>query len=717
MQRREIPNLNPGDVLKRYKSAVKLVVVGPSTSGKSTLVYALVNHKIIGVISVGIGDKSQTTIIPCNFVFDVRVKNDSHFAIRVKGKKFASKLIHIELLERLATLYCQHSMDSEETYEEMTDEWFEDVLEPNNAAYHLRKIKDKIDFQQLKEILFKILVHIEGKDISLQEQINEKKKQLTNQKVPISEVRKMVFQEVWEKINPSVTADYREWLETIGVVITAKLQELIEFDKIVEMSIEQCDIFPYGELILASLFNPYEPYSLVVEEIVLSCRPRQELVEMSDKKMPLRFCFRDTMGLTQVGMDVTSIKNALDIALNDSPDSILFLLSLEERNDVLEACCRTISEKMDKANKLDIPVHVMFTKADRIIGNMINKVGKPTVELRQVDYDTNVENVVKGMETNIESFLDKIPKSSYTWVSLRYLEKDIDPIQKALESVGSGLIERFQPIGLYKHIDMIIKDTQSRILPKGMTTPIIVTVKDSTKPAVDIRVSADKLSQMIDNLQVELVANKAVVNSYLITTDYRIHGRSVVNYWGNLGLGLGYTTHAKVYGNFSINMKAMLNRQLNLHIPDLMSLYESQLIETICENMDDSELYYLIQNLDESKCEEMAFCDINPTLIKQWSDADRYTQILHLVFRHYFAQTGKYPMIIDKVAYRLSFANEYIRNCLEEIYYAPISYDETIREMQEKFKEIFASHKFMNLLADEIGAAMSELVNKMFLTI
>ena len=527
----------------------------------------------------------------------------------------------------------------------------------------------------------------------------------------------MIFQEVWEKLDSSVTADYREWLETIGIVITDKLKQLIEFDKVAEMSIEQNDVFPYGEPILASLFNPYEPYSLVVEEIVLSCRPRQELVDMSDKNMPLRFCLRDTMGLTQVGMDVTSIKNALDIALNDSPDSILFLLSLEERNDVLEACCKTISEKMEKANKLDIPVHVMFTKADRIIGNMINKVGKPTVELRQVDYDANVESVVNSMETNIESFLDKIPKTSYTWLSLRYLEKDIDPIQKALESVDSQLIERFQPIGLYNHIDMIIKDTQSRILPKGMKAPIIVTVKDSTKPAVDIKVSANILSKVISNLQIELAVNKAVVNSYLITTDYRIHGRSVVNYWYYLGLGLGYTTHAKVYGNFSINMKGMLNRQLSLHIPDLISLYESQVIETICGNMDVSELQYLIKNLDETKCEEIAFCDINPILIKQWSEEERCTQILHLIFRNYFAQTGKYSMIMDKVAFRMSYANDYIRNCLEEIYYAPISYDATIRKMQEKFKEIFASQKFMNLLADEIGAAMSELVNKMFLTI
>ena len=56
----------------------------------------------------------------------------------------------------------------------------------------------------------------------------------------------------------------------------------------------------------------------------------------------------------------------------------------------------------------------------------------------------------------------------------------------------------------------------------------------------------------------------------------RIHGRSVVRYYENLQIGLGYTTNAYVYGNFSINMKGMLKKVLENKIPDFLTLYQSE---------------------------------------------------------------------------------------------------------------------------------------------
>ena len=56
--------------LKRGNSAPQLVVVAPSGSGKSTLIYLLLNHRLIPFMKIGIGEKSQTTIIPCEFIFE-----------------------------------------------------------------------------------------------------------------------------------------------------------------------------------------------------------------------------------------------------------------------------------------------------------------------------------------------------------------------------------------------------------------------------------------------------------------------------------------------------------------------------------------------------------------------------------------------------------------------------------------------------------------------
>ena len=70
-------------------------------------------------------------------------------------------------------------------------------------------------------------------------------------------------------------------------------------------------------------------------------------------------------------------------------------------------------------------------------------------------------------------------ESSATWLSIRYLEEKIDPIQCALKEVTSPLIEKFTRNGLYRKINEILKETQMRILPKGVTSPLYVTVKDT----------------------------------------------------------------------------------------------------------------------------------------------------------------------------------------------------------------------------------------------
>ena len=105
-----------------------------------------------------------------------------------------------------------------------------------------------------------------------------------------------------------------------------------------------------GINVLETLFDPYAPYSLMVDHISIACRPRKELIDIAQAKspdLPFRFCIRDTMGLTQKGIDATSTKEGLEAALNCKADTILFLLSLEERDDTLTECCRALVEKKE----------------------------------------------------------------------------------------------------------------------------------------------------------------------------------------------------------------------------------------------------------------------------------------------------------------------------------------------------------------------------------
>ena len=74
-------------------------------------------------------------------------------------------------------------------------------------------------------------------------------------------------------------------------------------------------------------------------------------------------------------------------------------------------------------------------------------------------------------------------------------------------------------------------------------------------------------------------------------------------------------------------------------------------------------------------------------------------------------------MVMDKVAFNLSYGNERIRRTIDKVYQKPISYDQTMREMQETFKKIFATQAFADIIAEEIGKAMTDLVNKMIIII
>lgn len=724
MKKQEVARLMPGEAHKRIKTAQSIVVIGPTSSGKSTLIYALVNHKIIKYILVGVGDKCQTTIIPCNFLFDERIEKNEYFSLQIREKAFSAKAIHIKVMEMLARQFVSNDYDAEDTLDAIDENVFAAVLEPADAAYHLGKLAEDISIERFKMVIRTALFEIENMEESFMNRVKAKKKEPDKRKVSIEEIRNIVMEDMWGELNPALLEEYQLWLEGIGECITRRLASCMgDVKNIVavhEYSVSaDCNELPYGGDILQKIFDPYEPFSLVIEDLTMACRPREELIKMFDDRIPLRFCLRDTMGLNQVSMDNNSMKDALDIALNCSPDCILLLMNLEERNDVIIRCCDAVSQKIGKARKLDIPINVIFTKADRVISNIVNKADRETVELTQNDFTRNIFAAIATMEGSIKEYLTYLQQDRATWLSIRYMEEDIDPIQKALRGVDDGLREKFTQDGLYNFINTILQETQMRILPKGMRLPLFVTVKNADLPAVEIKINDRAISGEFNQIQGTLTKDKAVVNGYQITDTRRIHGRSVVRFYENLQIGLGYATNAYVYGNFSINMKGMLKMVLERNVPNFLSLYETEAIKTLATNMEEVELDKMIEELDSNEeITKFAFADINPAVFDGLPSSARKIQKLHLIFRHYFASSEKYNMVIDRVAYNLSYGNPVIKKMVDDKYNQPfITYDQTIREMQQNFLKYFATDDFAKVISAEMGNAMTELVNKMFVII
>lgn len=725
MKKQELARLMPGEAHKRIKTAQSIVAIGPTSSGKSTLVYTLVTRKLIKFIQVGIGDKCQTTIVPCNFLFDERIEKDEYFSIQIKCKSFSAKLVHINIMEMLAKQFESSCYNAVDTIDSINANVFEEVLEPKEVAYHLGRLAKEISIEQFKKAIREPLVCIENAEESFESRVSAKKKESDKRKVSNEEILSIVMEDMWSELDTTLLGPYQKWLDNIEKCITKRLcscmgnVEVKDIERICEYSVEENDTLAYGGSVLQRLFDPYEPFSFIVEDMTLACRPHQDLIDMFDENIPLRFCLRDTMGLTQINQNSNSIKNALDVALNCSPDNILLLINLEETDQVVVNCCKAINSKVGEAAKLDIPINVIFTKADRIISNLINKAERDTVELTQQDYNQNITAAIQQMETQINGYLSYLKQNRATWLSIRYLEKKIDPIQMALETLGDGRIEKFQKTGLYSELNNILTETQRRILPAGMKTPLFVTVKDTSLPAVNIAVSETAIKNEFKQIQDTLTKNKEIVNSYQITDTRRIHGRSVVKFYEKLRIGLGYATNAYVYGNFSINMKDMLKKVLQKSIPEFMSLYKCEAIKTLADNMDEVELDKIIEKFDTNETiTKFAFADINPAVFDNLPSKTRKIQKLHLIFRHYFETPEKYNIVIDKVAFNLSYGNPEIRNMVDKKYSEPlITYDQTIRDMQKNFLMYYSSDRFEKLLSEELGRSMTELVNKMFIII
>lgn len=698
--------------LKRKSSAPQLVVVAPSGSGKSTLIYLLLNHRLIPYMKIGIGEKSQTTIIPCEFCFDERIMDNETFAIQIIKKDYASKDIHMSVLTVLMDLFGRNDCDTDETIDAFDEKVLEQILEPEEAHYHLGQIRDDISLEELLDALVPILEYIVDNDFKAK--VKQRRDELKSKKVKLPEVREMIFEEMFESMPENIKAAYVEWLNKIGDRINAMLaaevgEEMLE-EKMLQYGLEDGN---NGTHVLEVLFDPFAPYSLVIDHISIACRPRQKLIDIAQEKspeLPFRFCIRDTMGLTQKGIDAASTKNALEAALNCKADTILFLLSLDERDDTLSECCKALVEKKDelmKKSHLDTSVYVLFTKADRKVENLINKRNTGDLYIDENTYSENIQSVLADLESMVHSYADVLPQEEVGWLSMRYLKDSY--VLKALE--GDERKRNFEPEGLFEKIVDYSMKTLRSTLPEGVKDPLFVTAIEPDKPAIQVVVDPEKIKDEIESMQHNLCEETDIVNGYVISDKTpRLHGRSVYSYWNNLIIGLGHTTKASVYGNFSINMKGLLKRMLSNVFTSFAKFDENSAVKFTADNLDDEVLMDVLKTLFRNENIEVG---LNPALGEKYMALQR----LYEFYIEYFMNESRFASLIDRVAYDLSYGNPELKQYLTSIYNNTPGYDGAMRKLQLSFKAFFGSNDFTRILVSELNQIMTEMVNRTFIII
>lgn len=714
MKKNEVKNneITALSALMRKSSAPQLVVVAPSGSGKSTLIYLLLNHRLIPHMKIGIGEKSQTTIIPCEFCFDERIEDDETFAIQIIKKDYSSKDIHISIISVLVDLFAKYDCDAKDTLEAFDDKVFEQILEPEEAHHHLNKIKDEISLNDLSKALNPVLNYIVDNDFKAK--VKQRKNDLKSKKVKLPEVREMVFEEMFEEMPGEIKSDYVGWLNRIGEIVERVLVDEVG-NEILGQKIQQYNLGDddNGTHVLKTIFDPFAPYSLVIEYISISCRPRQELIKIAKTNspdLPFRFCIRDTMGLTQKGIDAETTKDSLEAALNCKADTILFLLSLDERDDTLTECCKALVEKKDeliKKRNLDIPVYVLFTKADRMVENLINKRNAGELYIDEKSYSNNIQSVLKDIEEMVKLYADVLPKEEVGWLSMRYLKESY--LLNALEDDDRK--RNFEPEGLFdKIVDYSIK-TLNASLPIGVKRPIFVTAIDPDKPAIQVEIDPNMIKSEIDTMKRLLSEDKDLVNGYVISDKTpRLHGRSVTCYWNNLAIGLGHTTRASVYGNFSINMKGLLKRILYIAFSSFTKFDENSAVKFTANNLEDDVLTKVLKDL-------IGISEINVGLNPALGERNIALQRIYEFYKEFFNDASRFTFLIDRVAYNLSFGNPELKRYLIGIYNTTPSYDGAMRKLQVSFNSFFGSEHFTRILVSELNQLMTEMVNKSFIVI
>lgn len=698
--------------LKRRSSAPQLVVVAPSGSGKSTLIYLLLNHKIIPYMRIGIGEKSQTTIIPCEFCFDERIEDEETFAIQIIMKDFTAKDIHMSIITVLMDLFAKNDCDVDETIEAFDEKVFSQVLEPGKAHYHLGQIKNKISLEEIKDILGGVLRYMDDNDFNVK--VIQRRDKLKSKKVKLSEVREMIFEEMFETMpEDGIKAAYFGWLDKIGKIIKGMLLNILGetlcSQEMVQYNLQGDN---NGTMILQTLFDPFTPYSLVIDYISIACKPRQELIDIAQEEspeLPFRFCIRDTMGLTQKGIDATSTKEGLEAALNCRADTILFLLSLEERDDTLTECCRALVEKKEalKKKNLDTSVYVLFTKADRKVENLINKRNSGDLYIDEDTYKDNIQEVLADMESMVSIYADALPQEDVSWLSMRYLKESY--ILKSLDNDERKL--NFQPKGLFRKIVGYSMKTLKRTLPKGVNNPLFVTAIEPDRPVVQVVVDPYMMKAEINSIQQRLSREKDIVEGYVISDKTpRLHGCSVYSYWNKLMIGLGHTTRASVYGNFSINMKGLVKRMLTSTFPSFEKFHENRAVKLTADNLEENVLVEVLRNLTAN--DELGV-GLNPAL----GARNIALQRLYEFCVDYFTDASRFATLIDRIAYDLSYGNQDLKQILTDIYNKTPEYDGAMRKLQRYFKKFFESDEFVNILISEFNQVMTEMINKLFIII
>lgn len=567
--------------LMKQESAPTITLLGPTKSGKSTIITELLDAASNKLLGHNVGESAQTTLIQLVLMLNQRF-SPADVIIRCVPHKNKNSIYVMFLTETKRALIESLYSSRDELEDYLVEEkLLKNILDPKNRSYHCFDfVKDHSMLESFKKIISALISDI----INVPELLSDRANRLYKErKKAKKEIKKLDIYE--ELIDSRFTAtqqqqNLQEWFsklkETLqnsfngkwNHIIKNNNREVVGYICADHISKENSGII--GE-IMARLYQKNSAYSLVFSEVNYITSPSASFKKYynlflsktsnHNKGRRLKINIVDTMGLTQVSSEKSCISDEMDKIFQRRTDAYLFLCATSELPTIYDECISLLKEKKQKyVNKV---LMICRTKADEIIRNKMIVAWRKDTGENEIKSEDDYEKYLKEAFKNFKEEMIDLNESTETEYQIsnnlpieylctapdmsenmrRFLtnnELDSSKIFRILYDIMNQ-IDKTYAAGSYRFW-LYSKDLEHRPLniePSGIQKNH--TLYEAASAALQ-------------------TYNEQQKKQYLQYVDNKItyHWNSVYSFWNKLSRGEGHETRAVVYGSFKLYMKNMI---------------------------------------------------------------------------------------------------------------------------------------------------------------
>lgn len=540
-------------------------LVGPTGSGKSTVLSFLVSPEDNKLLTYNIGESNQTTRI--SFKVSLNSSMEKGRVILKAKKAKISKDYFRNIVDTLCELIYNLIDEGDKIGElNIDEEVLEKMFNPKNKEYkaytylsseYKEKVGRLVDY--IKELS---VIAWDDLESLCKARFKEKKDNNGKKRKKQDVYEEVISEEIYKALedNTNLKESIEVWIQEFESSILKFFDKFFvdKEDRIIDTDVNDSNLKAFIE----AVFADDSVFSLVFSELVYVTRPAEGIVKyyesaytaLETEDKPLTINILDTMGISHLSDEKNALEDALDGVLTSTIDGMLFICKADEKDTVYENILEILEKKSNgKDGRLaKKPVTIARTKADVIIkSKAINEYRRETGE-NIIPNEAYNKYYLEAFESFKKDYM-KLPKKLIGDENLKIEFLSLAPNEtKELKIV---LEQEISEEKLYKIILDLNERIQKYYSEKGQ---IVAVAKDEQEITCDMLVKS--AYKNIEELSKTLVEKNLVHKNgqYLKYLSGYYHGRSISTWYGKHRKGVGHRSDSGTCENFAIFIKNMI---------------------------------------------------------------------------------------------------------------------------------------------------------------